>query len=258
MPPSEDGKSNGTGHYSDSGVLNQTAIKSAIRAFLIAGGGVVGEEAGASFSALNNGTLSIYSGNYTTVTNQVGKKTFTITDSRFGSGSQEAWHSSGGGYFASPPATAIVVAKSSSSQAVIVGQPYGTGRLILTSFILELRGDSEADWTIWDNWMMGGVHNNSVGTWTMLGRMINWAYNGDPSAPAINSSVNSTGSRVAVMARHTLNGGAWPWLLPAVARGIENSGHLPLAIRFQEIKDGRLSIANFKVITFPGGRCLWL
>ena len=74
MPPGEDGKSNGTGHYSDSGVLNQTAIKSAIRAFLIAGGGVVGEEAGASFSALNNGTLSIYSGNYTTVTNQVGKR----------------------------------------------------------------------------------------------------------------------------------------------------------------------------------------
>ena len=40
---------------------------------------------------------------------------------------------------------------------------------------------------------------------------------------------------------------------PAVGRGIESSGHLPLAIRFQVIKDGRLITSNFKVVTFPGG-----
>jgi hypothetical protein len=83
--------------------------------------------------------------------------------------------------------------------------------------------------------------------------MINWAYNGNASAPSIAFSVNSTGSRVAVVAQHTTNGGAWAGLLPAVARGIENCGHLPLAIRFQEIKDGRLTTSNFKVVTFPGG-----
>ena len=253
LPPGEDGKTAGTGHYSDAAVLNQTAIKTAIRTYLTSGGGIVAEEAGANFSSKTNNTLNIYTGTYTNVTNQIGKKTFTITNSSYGTGSQEAWHSYGGGYFATPPSTATIIAKNSSSQAVIVSQAYGSGRVILTSFILELRGDSETDWTIWDNWLMGGVHTNSVGAWTMLGRMINWAYNGAPSAPTINSSINTSGSRVALMAQHTTSGGAWPGLLPAVARGIENSGHLPLAIRFQEIKDGRLTLSNFKVVTFPGG-----
>ena len=253
IPPGEDGKTAGTGHYSDGAVLNQTSIKNGIRTFVTGGGGLVAEEAGSYFSSQNNGTLSIYTGSYTNVTNQIGKKSFTITDSRFGTGIQEAWHSYGGGYFSSTPSSATVVATNASNQAVIVRQGYGSGRLILTSFTLELRGDSETDWTIWDNWAMGGVHKNSVGVWTMLGRMINWAYNGNPSAPSINSTANSAGSRVAVIAQHTTNGGAWPGLLPAVGRGIENCGHLPLAIRFQEVKDGRLTTANFKVVTFPGG-----
>ena len=253
LPPGEDGKTSGTGHYSDVTILNQTAVKNAIRLFLTNGGGVVCEEAGAFFSSKNTNTLNIYSGNYTNVTNQIGKKTFTITDSQFGSGSQEAWHSYGGGYFSSTPSTATIVATNSSNQAAIVRQAYGSGRVILTSFTLELRGDTETDWTIWDNWSMGGVHNNSLGVWTMLGRMINWAYNGVASAPTISSSANPSGSRVAIVTQHTTSGGAWPGLIPAVARGIENSGHLPLAIRFQEVKDGRLTASNFKVVTFPGG-----
>ncbi len=253
IPPGEDGKTSGAGHYSDSGVLNQTSVKNAIRAFVSGGGGLVAEEAGSNYASKNNGTLSIYSGNYNNVTNQIGKKSFTISDSQFGSGSQEAWHSFGGGYFSSTPSTATIIATNSSGLPVIVRQPYGTGRLILTSFTLELRGDSETDWTIWDNWAMGGVHTNSSGAWIMLGRMINWAYNGNPVAPSINSSVNPAGSRVAVIAQHTINGGAWSGLLPGVGRGIENCGHLPLAIRFQEVKEGRLTTANFKVVTFPGG-----
>ena len=100
---------------------------------------------------------------------------------------------------------------------------------------------------------MGGVHNNSVGVWTMLGRMIGWAYNGDSSAPAINPSPNPTGARVAVIAQHTSDGGAWSGLLPAVGRGIEFAGHIPLAIRFQDVINGSLTLANFKVVTFPGG-----
>jgi glutamine amidotransferase-like uncharacterized protein len=147
----------------------------------------------------------------------------------------------------------VVVAVDTSRRPVIVRQDFGAGRLILTSLILELRGDSELDWTLWDNWAMGGAHTNSAGAWTLLGRMIGWAATGDAGAPTLNASPNPGGARVAVVAQHTADGGAWPGLLPAVARGIEATGNTPLAIRFQEIKDSRLTAANFQVVTFPGG-----
>lgn len=254
IPPGEDGKKCCAGHYADIDGLDQIATKDALRAYLSSGGGVVAEEAGAFFTAQNGGTLDIYSGTYTNVTNQIGKRTLTVTDLSFGSGPQEAWQSYGGGYFPTPPANVTVVAIDSASRPVIVRQSVGAGRLIATSFVLELRGDSELDWTIWDNWAMGGAHNNSAGAWSLLGRMIGWAspFN-DASPPLINPTPNPTGARVAVVAQHTSDGGAWPGLLPAVARGIEFSGHIPLALRFQDIKDGRLTLANFKVVTFAGG-----
>ena len=253
IPPGEDGQKCCADHYSDSDGLDKIATKDAMRAYLNRGGGIVAEEAAAYYCSQNGGTFDIYLGKYTNVTNSIGKRTFTITDPQFGSGSQEVWQSYGGGYFPSPPSNVSVVAKDSSGNPVVVRQYSGSGRLIMTSYVLELRGDSELDWTIWDNWAMGGVHNNSVGVWKMLGRMIGWAYNGDSSAPAINPAPNPTGARVAVMAQHTSDGGAWPGLLPAVGRGIEFAGHVPLAIRFQEVIDGRLTLANFKVVTFPGG-----
>ncbi len=43
--------------YSDSGILNQTSVKNAIRAFVTGGGGLVAEEAGSYYSSKNNGTL---------------------------------------------------------------------------------------------------------------------------------------------------------------------------------------------------------
>ncbi len=253
IPPGEDGKRCCADHYSDIDALDQVATKSAIRAYLNSGGGLVAEEAGAYFASQNGGTLDVYAGDYTNVTNAIGKRSLSISDPQFGAGSQEAWQSYGGGYFPAPPGNVTVVARDASNRAVLVRQLYGAGRVILTSFVLELRGDSELDWTVWDNWAMGGVHNNSAGAWTLLGRMIGWAYNADPSAPALNPAPNPPGARVAVVAQHTSDGGAWSGLLPAVGRGIEYSGHVPLAIRFQEIKDGRLTLANFRVVTFPGG-----
>ncbi len=252
IPPGEDGKLCCAGHYTDLDALDQAATKGAIRAYLNSGGGVVAEEAGAFFASANGGTLDIYAGNYTNVTNAIGKRTLTIADAAFGSGTQQAWHSYGGGYF-SVAAGATLVAKDSANRAVIVRAPYGAGRVILTSFSLELRGDSELDWTSWDNWAMNGTHANSAGAWALLGRMIGWAYNGDSLMPTISATPNPAGARVAVVATHTVDGGAWAGLLPAVARSIEYSGHVPLAIRFQEIKDDRLDLANFKVVTFPGG-----
>lgn len=254
IPPGEDGKKCCAGHYAAVDGLDQIATKAAIRSYLTSGGGIVAEEAGAYFAAQNGGTLDIYSGVYTNVTNQIGKRPFTVTDSEFGSGVQQAWHSYGGGYFPAPPAGVNVVAVDASNRPVIVSQRSGAGRLIMTSFVLELRGDSTLDWTIWDNWAMGGTHTNSAGAWAMLGRMIGWAsYAQDSALPAINPAPHPAGVAVAVVAQHTVDGGAWPGLLPAVARAIEYSGHVPLAIRFQDLKDGRLTLVNFKIATFPGG-----
>jgi glutamine amidotransferase-like uncharacterized protein len=254
VPPGEDGKTCCFGYYRSVDALDQLGTKAAIRSYLTSGGGIVAEEAGASFSAQNGGSLDIYAGNYTNLTNQIGKRSFTITDGAFGAGTQEAWHSNGGGYFPTPPTGVSVAAIDTLGRPVIVHQNYGAGRLILTSFVLELRGDSTLDWTIWDNWAMGATHQNSVGAWAMLGRMIGWAsYAQDPSAPVIAPPPNPPGAAIAVVAQHTTDGGAWPGLLPAVARGIEYSGNVPLAIRFQDIKDGRLTLANFRVVTFPGG-----
>jgi glutamine amidotransferase-like uncharacterized protein len=253
IPPGEDGKKCCADHYADIDGLDQIATKTAMRDYLTSGGGLVAEEAGAYFCAQNGGTFDVYSGNYTNISTNIGKKNFNIVDANFGAGSQEVWQSYGGGYFPTPPGNVSVVARDTSNNAVIVRQIYGAGRIIMTSYVLELRGDSELDWTIWDNWAMGGVHNNSLGAWSMLGRMIGYAYNGDSSAPTVNPPPNPPGQRVAVVAQHTTDGGAWSGLLPAVGRGIESTGHVPLAIRFQEIKDSRLTLANFKVVVFPGG-----
>jgi len=253
IPPGEEGKKCCSGKYSDIDGLDKVETKAAIRSYLNNGGGIVAEEAGSFYAAQNGGTLDIYSGDYTNVTNQIGKKTLTIKDTSFGRGTQDAWQSYGGGYFPSLPSNVSSVAVNSSNQSVIVKQSFGSGRLIMTSFILELRGDTELDWTIWDNWEMNGVHNNSIGAWILLGRMIGWAANGNASAPVIIETTNPLGSRVAVVADHTLDGGAWPGLLPAIAKGIEYAGHIPLAIRFADIKNNRLTLANFKVVTFPGG-----
>jgi glutamine amidotransferase-like uncharacterized protein len=253
LPAGEDGKRCCAGHYSDDGdSLGGIPAQDAIRAYLNSGGGMVGIEAGANFGSINGGTLDVYKANYNTITTAIGKQTMTIVDATFGSGAQEAWQSYGGGYF-STVAGATVVAKDSANRPVIVRAPYNAGRVIMSAWDLELRGDSELDWTIWDNWAMGGAHANSAGAWSMLGRMIGWAYNGDSSAPTLSVTPNPSGARVAVLASHNTDGGAWPGLLPAVARSIEYSGHVPLAIRFQEIKDNRLTAANFKVLTVPGG-----
>ncbi len=252
IPEGTDGKRCCGDGYADVDGLDAVDTKNAMRAYLNSGGGMVMEATGAYFSSQNGGTLDVYSGNYTNVTSAVGKHTFNVTDATFGSGSFETWMTYGGGYFAAPPAGVTTVA-TEAGKPVIVRQGYGAGRIIMTAYTLELRGDSELDWTKWDDWAMGGVHSNSAGTVAVLGRMINWAYNGDSSAPSVNYPANPTGARVAVVASHNADGGAWPGGLGATARATESAGHLPLAVRFNEIKTGRLTLANFHTVVFPGG-----
>lgn len=250
IPAGEDGKRCCAGHFTDDGdAMGGIPAQNAIRNFLNSGRGVVALEAGAFFASKNGTTLDIYDANYNNVTNQIGKRTLTIVDPAFGSGTLEAWNSYGGGYFSIAPG-AVVVARNASNQPVIVSDTYGSGRVILASHVLELRGDSELDWTSWDNWAMG-THTNSQGNWELLGRMIGWAHNGDSSLPTVTSS-NPPGLRFAMINTHTTNGGAWPGLLPALARSIEASGHIPVAMRFSDVAANRLD-TSFDVVVFPGG-----
>jgi glutamine amidotransferase-like uncharacterized protein len=160
LPAGQDGTGTGKGHYADSGdALGDKQVKDAIRDYVNFGGGMVGIEAGAYFACKTGATLRVYDAKYQDVSDEVGKRTLTITDAAFGSGTLESWHSVGGGYLETAR-TSTVVATNSNGEPVIVRDSYGSGRVILTSMDLELRGDSELDWTIWDNWEMGS-HSNS-------------------------------------------------------------------------------------------------
>jgi glutamine amidotransferase-like uncharacterized protein len=238
--------------YSDAVTgLDSLAYKTPIKNFVNSGGGFVAIEGGAYWASQNGGTLDLYCGSYTRGAT-AGKTTITITDSGFGSGTQEVYRTAGGGYF-SIPTGATQVAKNSSNQAVIARCAYGSGRVIVSAINPELRGDSELDWTIWDNWAMGGTHTNSVGAWKLLGRMINWAATGTATEPTVTVYPNPTGARVAIVSTHTADGGAWSGLLPGIYRAVEYAGYVPLAIRFSEINNGQLTLSNFKVAIFPGG-----
>lgn len=180
--------------------------------------------------------------------------TFDIVDPTFGSGSQEDYMSTGGGYFpwsgvSASGATAVV--ENYYGNPVAVRDDYGAGRVILTSIELSLLGNSLLDWTIWDNWEMGG-HPDSEGAWQLLGRMIDWAAGGIASEPNIATS-NPSGAYVAVISTHTGDVGASPKLIPAIGRAIEYAGHIPLAIRFKDVENNELTISNFDAVVFPGG-----
>jgi glutamine amidotransferase-like uncharacterized protein len=245
------GESDNKTAYASTDGLDQTLTKNNIKAFVNAGGGVVALESAAYYVSLNGGTLDLYKGNYTR-TGAAGKNTITITDSTFGSGTQELYRTAGGGYFALPSG-ATQVATDSANRTVIARATYGSGRVVVCSLDPELRGDSELDWSIWDNWAMNNTQTNSVGGWKLLGRMINWAGTGTATEPTITTYANPTGSRVAIVSTNTADGGAWPGLLPGINRAVEYSGDIPLAIRFDDINSGRLTLDNFKAVILPGG-----
>ncbi len=243
IPAGEDGSPQG---YLNPQYLGNYETWKNIVTFAEEGGGVVGIEAGASFLSY----IRIGGPVFIATAPGPGLQNFTVLDSGFGCGTQAAYVSAGGGYYG--PSGADTVAVDDLGRPAIVSYKFGKGRVVFCSFDPELRGDSELDWTIWDNWDLGGVHPNSVGCWVLLARMVNWACSGNASAPDI-SATNPAGSRVAIVSTHTANGGPSPSLQPAFARAIESAGHLPLAIRFQEIYDGSLTTQNFDVAAFPGG-----
>ena len=230
--------------------LDEPKTKKNIQDFVSAGGGVLAIEGGAYYISQNGGNTELYPGEYTRE-GLPGKNTVTITNPDFGSGEQEVYRSAGGGWFSTPPGTTAVA--SFEGNTVIACSNYGAGRVVVSSVDLELRGDSELDWTIWDNWEMDGLHENSEGAWKLLGRLLNWAAGGVADEPQLRELLNPKGARVAILTTYTKDGGSWPGLLPAVFRSVQYSGHLPLSIRPQEIANNKLTLENFKVIVFPGG-----
>ncbi len=238
--------------YHGASGLGSSSTLEGIQDFVAAGGGFLGIEAGALFAAANGGDLDLYDGIYVPWGGAVaGVYTFEVVDETFGPREQDAYMSVGGGYIqASGTSTDIV--DNVFGNAVAVRDTYGAGRVVLTSVNWPLRADSYLDWTIWDNWQTGGIHSDSQGAWSILGQMLDWAGGGDAEEPVIESS-NPDGASIAVISTHTGPGGAWPGLLPALGRAIEDAGHVPLALRFDDVIDGMLSTSDFDVVVFPGG-----
>jgi glutamine amidotransferase-like uncharacterized protein len=234
---------------------------------------------------LTPGSLDLFAGDYEAwedldpTNNILDLYDFDITESAFGGlSSVRAFMSAWGGRFTSldngetiivnnqlDPADPVAICftgiwDDSSSSYV------GTGRVVLTSLELSLRADDETgllDWTIWDNWVATKSHTDSVNAWKLLGRMIDWADGDDtPEEPTITSSNPSGGQKVAVISTYDhyflsfanyIPCGAFPGLIPAVGRSIENAGHIPLAIRFADVISNRLTFPDFTAVVFPGG-----
>jgi len=265
------------------GVGFSAANKTNVRNFCSSGGGVVGLGAGAQFMSTGTITapgyttayscLSLYNTAYTTQ-NTAGKATLTIQNSGWGTvgSTQELYRQGGtaygfgsktngtaGGYWASLPTggTQVATALFNSAAKTVVGcGTYGTsGHVAVCSFDPQFRGDSLLDWTEWDNWAMSSAQTNSVGGWSMIGRMINYAATGTATAPTI-TSTNPTGHNVAIYGTYTYYyGGGYSGNLPGIARAVANAGDIPLVIRANDVST-RLIAANFKSIILPGGYTL--
>ena len=252
-----------------------TAVeKVAVRAFAAAGGGVVGIEGGGNFMCSSSSDpshcLELYGGTYTPDYVNSGKNTITYTDASFGSGTQELYRTYGCGHIADATASGAFgasteVATSAVNGSVIQRAEYGTGdtkgRVVVCALDPEVRGDSLLDWTVWDNQVMGGTQSNSIGGWSLIGRMINWAGTGTATAPTVTEHANPAGAKVAILASVDFSGtgGVYPANLPSVFRAVEASGNIPLAIRAADINgvlNSSLTTANFAALIIPDAWCI--
>ena len=80
---------------------------------------------------------------------------------------------------------------------------------------------------------MSDTQTNSVGGWSLLGRMVNYAASGTATSPTVTTYANQTGPNVGIYGTYTsyaatTGGGAYSGLLPAVARAVDAAGDVPL------------------------------
>ena len=253
-------------------------MKQDVDDFAADGGGVVGIEGGANFMCADTGTpahsLNLYGGSYTPgytvyppagpnpTPGLPGKTTITYTDSDFGSGTQEIYKSYGTGTIAACGASGDYGASTTIAttpeygDSIMCATYAGAGHVVVCSVLPELRGDSTLDWTIWDNWVMGGTQANSIGCWSLLGRMINWAYNGTATAPTMTTYANPAGRKIGILTSLEFygTGGVYPAYLPSLFLAVAASGNLPLSVRASEINGvflSNLTTANFDAFILP-------
>jgi glutamine amidotransferase-like uncharacterized protein len=253
--------------------MNNSTVKANLANFVkskTGGGALIAIEQGAKYlvDKMKGSTGSVVlpsTASYTTDSSSRTLKTMTINLSSFYLGpsnnvsSQLIFKSKGGASALSAGSGQTVIATNSGS-TVVAGISSGNGRVVLCAYDPELRTDSLADWTQWDNWLGLGTHTNSAYCWQFLGKLIEWAKSGTPSG-GVPTTPEPSGVKVAVLADWIYKynnisanwGGAAPDLIPAIGRAVEYSGYVPLAIRMEDVTSARLTSANFKCLVIPGG-----
>lgn len=252
----------------DTGYLDYVS-GGAIRSFVAAGGGFIGIETGASFvcSTMNwNGAntdyaTDLYSGTAYGALTDIGEgmAQISITNSNFGTvGDKYTVYVSKGAPYFSEAAGATVFADysngsgSSDGDAAILGFRYATGGYCcLVGPNLELEEDDLTDMAIWDNLKTSFYDPESDAP--LLAKLVEYADTGSILSNTTITEPTISGKRIAVYTYHDSNGGAWGALLPPIFRALTDAGYSPIAITPKDIKDGRLTTANFDAIIFPGG-----
>lgn len=138
----------------------------------------------------------------------------------------------------------------------VVGLRFGyeRGRGLLVSPAVTLEEAVERDWALWDNRF--AAFDDPDSEWPWLGEQLAWVTGrpvGGPSEPPEPLTDCACPGRFALYSSHTAAGGAWPGLLPAVARSIQAAGHTPLAVRAEDIASGGLVTTTVGALVMPGG-----
>lgn len=136
-------------------------------------------------------------------------------------------------------------------QGAIVRFSRGAGRVTMVGPALALDVRSWGDWTFWDD-ILGqsadGEHDQGL-----LLSLVDQLRDGFDRTPAALVFPEPAGQPMALYSTRTVEGGAYPAILTAVARGAEQAGFLPLAVREMEIKNAWLNPDRFDLVFFPGG-----
>lgn len=258
----------GAENADDTGYLDYVS-GGAIQSFVSAGGGFIGIETGACFvsstmnwnGASTNYATDLYSGTAYGALTDIGEgmAQISIMNSSFGTvGDKYTVYVSKGAPYFSEAAGATVFADysngsgSSDGDAAIIGFQYGAGGYCcLVGPNLELEEDDLTDMAIWDNLKASFYDPESDAP--LLAKLVEYADGGTILNDTTITEPTVSGKRIAVYSYHDLNGGAWGALLPPVFRALTDAGYSPIAITPQDIKNNKLTTANFDAIIFPGG-----
>lgn len=133
----------------------------------------------------------------------------------------------------------------------VVRTSFGSGRVVLVGPVLQLDVRSENDWTRWDDRIARSYDGERDAA--LLAAWIAWSSGDNNAEPRPLTFSPPQGRRVALFTSRIDTGGAFPALLPAVARNVEYAGDTPLAIRDEEVYWADLNRTRFDALIIPGG-----